>query len=67
MLVTVNVVPTTLIIDTLMMQAISSSETPVPIRVTRRHIPEDGNLHSHRRENFKSYKHFPNTLARNTT
>jgi hypothetical protein len=24
-------------------------------QITRRHIPEDGILHSHRRENIKSY------------
>jgi hypothetical protein len=33
-----------------------SSETSVQFtRSTRRHIPEDGILHSHRRENLKSY------------
>jgi hypothetical protein len=29
--------------------------TSVRTRFTRRHIPEDGILHSHRRENLKSY------------
>jgi hypothetical protein len=29
--------------------------TSVLARVTRRHIPEDSILHSHRRENLKSY------------
>jgi hypothetical protein len=39
------------------LEAIGSSETSVhSIRSTRRHIPEDGILHSHRRENIKSYK-----------
>jgi hypothetical protein len=33
-----------------------SSETSVQTRSARRHIPEDDNLHSHRRENLKSYK-----------
>jgi hypothetical protein len=31
------------------------SETSVHPRCTRRHIPEDGILHSHRRENLKCY------------
>jgi hypothetical protein len=43
--------------STLKMEAIRSSETSVQsTRSTRRHISEDGILHSHRRENFKSYK-----------
>jgi hypothetical protein len=38
------------------MEAISSSETPgATQRATRRHIPEDNTLHTHRCENLKSY------------
>jgi hypothetical protein len=39
-----------------MMEAIRPSKTSVLARATRRNIPEDGILHSYRRENLKSYK-----------
>jgi hypothetical protein len=42
--------------STLKMEAIRPSETSVHTRSIRRHIPEEGILHSHRRENLKSYK-----------
>jgi hypothetical protein len=38
-----------------MMEALSSPKTSVLKRATRRNFPQDGILHSHRRENLKSY------------
>jgi hypothetical protein len=54
LLVTANTVPNSLILVDLMMKALCSSETSGLTRAIWHNIPEDGILHSHRRENLKS-------------
>jgi hypothetical protein len=54
-IVTAKVVPIFLILFTLTMEAINSSNTSVLTRATQHQISEDGILQNHRRENLKSY------------
>jgi hypothetical protein len=57
LLVTANVVPSSLIVFTTMMEAILSSETSVLTRATRCHIPEDGILPTAMSLILSLYKH----------
>jgi hypothetical protein len=49
-----------------MMETLTSSESSILTRATLRNIPEDVIVHSHRRENLKSYilkPWYSNTVA----
>jgi hypothetical protein len=55
LLVIANVVPTSPILVTMMKEEPRASETSVLTRGTRCNISEDAIVHSHRREDLKSY------------
>jgi hypothetical protein len=53
LLVTANVIASSPILVSLIIEAIHFSETSILTRATRRNIPGEDILHSHRRENLK--------------
>jgi hypothetical protein len=67
LLVTSNAVNSSLIICTVMMEVILSFGTLVLKTAARRHIPEDGILHSRLREDLKSYTEWTDSTVLMTT
>jgi hypothetical protein len=55
LLITANILPSSQLLATLLMEAIFSTKTSVLTREARRNIPQDDILHSNRSENLKSY------------
>jgi hypothetical protein len=55
LLITVNIVHSSLILVTLMVEVMRSSKTLILARATWHHIPEDGIIHSHGCENLESH------------
>jgi hypothetical protein len=52
---------------TLKMEVIRYSERSLHIRTTWRYIPDDGNIHSYRHENLRSYKNLEASWYRQNT
>jgi hypothetical protein len=62
LLVTAHV-PSSLILVTLMIEALHTSETSVLTRATWHNFPEESILHSHCQENLRSYIEYARLIA----